>query len=120
VTSFGATSLARQLAVGRCLTGGAMLIKPDAVSHLLAPDETLPARWLVRLLGGRVFAQGLVEFAWPRRTVLLGGAAIDAAHAASMILATAVLPAHRRAAAASAADATLCASLGGLLAYRVG
>lgn len=114
-----ATSMARQLAVGLCLTGGVLLIRPNTISHLVAPREPPPAPWVVRLLGGRLFAQGVLVCARPEKAVLLTGAALDMAHAMSMILAMAVLPAHRRAAAASAASATLCAALGGLLADRV-
>jgi hypothetical protein len=107
--------MARQLAVGRCLTGGAMLLAPNTISRLVAPHEPPPAPWVVRLLGGRLFAQGVFEFARPAKAVLFAGAAVDMAHATTMIVAMAVLPAHRRAAAASATSATLCAVLGGLL-----
>jgi hypothetical protein len=74
---------------------------------------------LVRVLGGRLLAQGLLEYIRPRQIVVLTAAAVDVAHAASMIGAALLLPAYRRTAAASAAEATLSAVLTASLARRL-
>lgn len=104
-----ATAAVRASAVERCATGLVLLARPDAVTALIAAGETRPPAWLVRVLGGRLLAQGLLEYTRPSQLVVLAGVAVDAAHAASMIAAAVLLPAYRRTAVASAAEATLSA-----------
>ena len=58
--------------------------------------QPLPPTWLVRVLGVRQLAQELVVLAAPTRAVLLGAAATDALHAASMVGAALIWPAYRR------------------------
>ncbi|MDQ6850331.1 MAG: hypothetical protein M3070_10280 [Actinomycetota bacterium] len=106
-----ATTVVRASAVERCLSGALLLGAPDTVTGLIASDQPRPPAWLVRVLGGRLLAQGLLEYISPRRSVVLTGAAVDIAHAASMIAATALLPPFRRTAAASAAEAMMSAAL---------
>lgn len=93
------------------MTGVALLARPDAVTGLIAGGETRPPAWLVRVLGGRLLAQGLLECTRPCRGVVLAGAAVDAAHATSMVTAAVLLPAYRRTAVASAAEAMVSAAL---------
>lgn len=93
------------------MTGMMLLSTPTAVTGLIASDESRPRVWLVRVLGGRLLAQGLLEYARPHRRVLLAGAAIDLTHTATMVAAAALLPAYRRTARASAAEAALAAVL---------
>jgi hypothetical protein len=114
-----ATGIVRASALERCLTGTLLLGVPDAVTSVIAGEQPRPRTPLVRVLGGRLLIQGLVECIWPRRSVVLAGAAVDTAHAASMIAAAALLPAHRRTAIASAAEATLSAVLGATLAQQL-
>jgi hypothetical protein len=114
-----ATTVVRAAAVERCLSGALLLVVPDTITGLVAGDQPRPPGWLVRLLGGRLLAQGLLEYVWPRPAVVLTGAAVDTAHAASMIAAAALLPAYRRTAAASAAEAMMSAALTVSLARRL-
>jgi hypothetical protein len=107
--------MVRLLAVERCGVGAALLGRPNAVSLLVSADESLSPAWLVRILGTRMLAQGLLVLVSPRRRLVLAGAAIDLAHAASMIVAMVLLPAQRRAATASAAEASLAAAVAGAL-----
>jgi hypothetical protein len=112
------TVVVRVSAVERCLIGTLLLARPDTVTALIAADEPQPPAWLVRVLGGRLLTQGLLEYARPHPFVVLAGAAVDSVHAASMIGAAMVWPAYRRTATASAAEATLSAVLGATLARR--
>jgi hypothetical protein len=104
-----AAAMVRLLAVERCCIGAALLGRPNVVSRRVSDGESLPPAWLVRILGARMLAQGLLEFVRPRRRLVLVGAAVDIAHAVSMIVPVVLLPAQRRTAAASAAEASLSA-----------
>jgi hypothetical protein len=106
-----ATAVVRASAVERCLSGALLLGVPHDVTGVIASDQPQPPAWLVRLLGGRLLAQGLLEFLCPQPAVVLTGAAVDTAHAASMVAAAVLLPAYRRTALASAAEAMLSAGL---------
>jgi hypothetical protein len=101
------------------LTGTLLLGVPDAVTGRIAGDQPRPPTTLIRVLGARLLIQGLVECIWPRRSVVRAGAAVDTAHTASMIAAAALLPAYRRTAIASAAEATASAVLTATLARRL-
>jgi len=67
----------------------------------------------------RLLAQGLLEYTQPRRRVVLACAAVDAVHAASMVMAAITRGAYRRTAAVSAVEATVSAILGGALTKRL-
>lgn len=112
------------LTVGEGLVGGALAATPSAIASVAAGAGPPPPSWLVRLLGLRMAAQGLAT-AWARgrgpqlqRRVLLGGAAVDVTHAASMALVARWRPAYRRSALASAGLAASAAVLGLIAAGR--
>lgn len=98
--------IATAVAAGQLFSGAALLLRPTGLGRLAAGGAEPPPPAIVRLLGGRMAAQGLL---------LLGrvsdgrafrvGAAVDGCHAASMVAAAAAFPRFRRAAAASAAIA---------------
>ncbi len=88
-----------------------LLGAPNTVTGMVAGSDPRPPAWLVRVLGARLLVQGLLEYVRPRRRVLLVGAAIDLAHAASMLALLLLLPVYRRTASASAAEAVLAAVL---------
>ncbi len=94
----------RALAVARLGTGLAEVAGPDRVGAPLighAPDAR--ERAVIRILGARHLAQ----FAAAQRGHrLLGGPALDALHAASMLGLAAVSRRYRRSALVSAAGAT--------------
>ena len=71
-----------------------------------------PPTWILRLLGIRMLAQGLVEIVAPRRLTFGVCAGIDATHAVSMLAAARIWPTYRRAALLSAAAAGLSAVVG--------
>lgn len=101
------TRLARALAYGGL--GAALAARPrDVVAGVCGPPE--PPAWLVRVLGVRQLAQELVVLAAPTRAVLLGAAATDALHAASMVGAALIWPEYRRAALTSAGVAATAAT----------
>ena len=114
-----ATVIVRTSAIERCVTGVLLLGHTDAITGLIAGDQPRPPAWLVRVLGSRLLAQGLLEYTQPRRRVVLACAAVDAVHAASMVMAAITRPAYRRTAAVSAAEATMSAVLGGALTTRL-
>lgn len=100
------TRPARLLGAGQAALGAALLARPDAVTHAVCASAARPRTAIVRLLGGRMVVQGAVTAARPHRRLVLAGAAIDLAHAASMVAAIRVAPPYGRAALASAATAT--------------
>jgi hypothetical protein len=84
----------------------------------LCPEFPDSRRWVTRVIGGRTVLQSALVLARPTRERLLTGAAVDAAHAVSMLLA---LPSrrHRCAACASGAVAAASAVLAGVAARGV-
>jgi hypothetical protein len=98
----GPAALTRAVSSGFAAAGLALLARPARVTRLAAAGGPLPPTWLVRLLGGRSVAQHGLVLLRPGRGVVLGGAAIDALHALSMVGAAAVWPQYRRPALASA------------------
>jgi len=114
-----ATVIVQASAIERCVTGVLLLGRTDAITGLIAGDQPRPPAWLVRVLGSRLLAQGLLECTQPRRQVVLACAAVDAVHAASMVMAAITRPAYRGTAAVSAAEATVSAILGGALTTRL-
>ena len=82
----------------------------ERVARRAAGPDAVPDPRIVRVLGIRQLVQGLVTVAAPTRQVVLGGAAVDCLHAASMLPVPAVLPAFGRPARLSAASALLSAA----------
>ena len=60
-----ATVIVRTSAIERCVTGVLLLGRTDAITGLIAGDQPRPPAWLVRVLGSRLLAQGLLEYTSP-------------------------------------------------------
>ncbi len=98
----------RAVTVGQGLAGAVLLGWPNKVATALTPENgTVPAAWLVRLLGARMLAQGVVQGMRPQRQVVLTGASLDFAHLLSMLATALLLPRYRRPALVSAVSAAL-------------
>jgi hypothetical protein len=102
----------RALAVERCALGLTLMVRPNAVSAAVPGQCAAPSGWLARVLGARLFAQGVIEAVEPRREIAFAGAATDAMHAATMYAAAGIWPKYRALAFASAAEATAAAVVG--------
>jgi hypothetical protein len=89
--------------------GAALLARPRDVVRALCGDAPQPPPGIVRVLGARQLLQEIVLLAAPSPAVLLGAAATDALHAASMGVAALVRPQYRRPAWTSAAIAAASA-----------
>jgi hypothetical protein len=114
-------AVAAVLPAAQSALGVVLLGWPGPVGRALTGrHETVPPRWVVRVLGGRLVAQGAVSLARPTATVALGSAGVDAAHAASMYALAAATRQYRRAALinAAAATATAAVSVGTAIATR--
>lgn len=110
-------SSARVLGIGQAGLGVLMIVRPQPVASAAAGSNGRPAsRWVIRLLGVRSLLQGAVTAAAPNSVILVAGALVDAAHAASMAPLIAGSPRYRRAAAISAVVATISAGAGALAA----
>jgi hypothetical protein len=74
-----------------------LLVRPDPVRRVLAPHSPSPGldSTVLRVLGARHVAQGVVTALFPTRRVLTVGAVVDTLHAASMV-GLAVLDSDRR------------------------
>jgi hypothetical protein len=107
----GSVLTARRAApLAQAATGAVLVARPDALVALVVGDGAHPATWIVRFLGARMVVQGCVVGARPTRALLVGGAAVDALHAASMVLVARGEPRYRRSALASALTATMFAA----------
>lgn len=102
----------RAATAARLVLGGACLAAPGELLGLLrSPDHDDPTTQLVaRVLGGRWVVQAAADLVWGRRTRGTG-AVVELTHAASMLPAAALWPAHRRTALLSAAAASCLAAL---------
>jgi hypothetical protein len=91
----------------RLTVGGLLLAAPHRVlARIHAPDCDDPAVLVVaRVLGARLVVQGALDVAAHGRFRRIG-AAVEAAHAASMMPVVTGSPRHRRSAGTSAAVAT--------------
>ncbi len=106
----------RLLAVASGLLGAVLVLRPHDVGRVVtARGGSVPAAWLVRLLGGRMAVQAAAELWRPDRGLLLAGAATDAAHAASMVPVALAIPRFRRAAVTSGAAAAANAAAAAVL-----
>jgi hypothetical protein len=97
----------------RASYGVALILAPDAVIHLVTggfPGRRAP--WVARLLGARHLIQAVVSFLAPLPGVLAAGAAVDAVHAASMVMLAAAGHGARRAALADALAESVFAAAG--------
>jgi hypothetical protein len=103
------SSTVRPAAVALAAAGTALLVAPRQVVRWAAPGEPEPPLAVVRVLGGRLVAQQLLVAARPTRRRVLAWAAVDAAHAASMVPAAALWPRHRRLATVSGIAGTASA-----------
>jgi hypothetical protein len=102
----------RPATAARLVLGGLCLAAPGRLLDAIgAPDRGDPRTWIiVRVLGGRLLAQGVADLALGART-RVPDIVIDATHAATMVAAAARRPDHRRSAMVSAALATGTAGL---------
>jgi|1186.fasta_scaffold873486_1 hypothetical protein len=82
--------------------GAALALAPAATVRAVCGDAPVPPSPVVWVLGARQVAQSLALLTAPSRPLVLGAAAVDAVHAASMLAASAVWPQYRRAALTSA------------------
>lgn len=102
----------RALAGAHLVQAAVLLAQPPAVLRVIAGGHDVPPSWIVRVLGIRTLAQGLVDSIRPSRRLLRVGVAVDLTHAASMLAAARVWPAYRRAALTSAGSAAASAIVG--------
>jgi hypothetical protein len=102
----GGTATARSVAAVNTLTGVALLARPEQVVAAVTHGRRAPAKSVVRVLGARLLAQGVLLSLAPRHRILSACAAVDLTHAASMYALAGVRPQFRRAALASALAAT--------------
>ncbi len=105
--------LVRIFALGHLTRGAALLVHPEVVDR--TSSGQVPPPWVVRALGLRLLAQGVIETLWPRRATLRFSCAIDVAHAASMFGAAVMLQPYRRAALASATGGAASAAAAGMI-----
>jgi hypothetical protein len=105
----------RALAAAYLVQAVVLLAQPPAVLRVIAGGQDVPPSWIVRVLGIRTLAQGLVEITRPSRRLLRVGVAVDLTHAASMLAVARVWPAYRRAALTSAGSTAASAIVGVLI-----
>jgi hypothetical protein len=106
----------RTLVVGRTLYGLGLLMTPaGTLSALERSPLDRPAVVVARVLGARQLVQAAVLRRYPTPSGVLGGAGVDAAHAASMLALArwSPDPVHRRLARREAGTAALLAVAGG-------
>jgi hypothetical protein len=98
--------------------GTTLLIAPRPTTRRVV-GGALPPEWTLRLLAARTLTQGVVEIVSPHRRTFQAGAAVDGAHAMTMLAAARIWPTYRRAALLSAATATISAVAGVATSVRV-
>ncbi len=112
-------TMAEALCAVRATYGAALLALPrQALGGRRFGAQESGAILFARLLGARQLLEAGVLARRPRRRMLLAGAAVDAAHSASMLALCALSPSHRRLAAASAAVAAGLAAAGAAAGLR--
>jgi len=103
----------RGLTAIRACWGAALLIAPGAVLGALAHQQIdRPARAFARILGARDLVQAATIARRPTRGWILGGAAVDATHATTMVALAWMLPDRRRLALTNAVTAGAFAAAG--------
>jgi hypothetical protein len=102
----------RAASAARLVVGGCCIFSPARVLAAVgAPDQGhRRVRGIARALGVRLVVQGVLDLAWGRCTRRID-IAVELIHAASMVSAALIWPAHRRSASVSAAVATSIAVL---------
>ena len=104
---------AEALCAVRAAYGLALLGAPRrALGGALLGAQEPGAVAFARVLGARQLAEAALLARRPGQRLLLAGAAVDAAHGASMLALCALSPRRRRLAAASAVSAALLAAWG--------
>ena len=96
----------RAVAAVNALTGVALLVRPEQVVAAVTHGNRVPAKDVVRVLGGRLTVQGVLLSLMPRYRIVGACAVADLTHAASMYVLAGARPRYRRAALASALAAT--------------
>ncbi len=91
--------------VARTALGATLVLRPEVATALTRTPATTDTTAVVRLLGGRYLAQGLLGVVAPRSFRKLG-MTVEALHAASMVPLGLDHPEHARLAAAGGAVAT--------------
>ena len=104
------------LAVTTTGTGLVLLGRPTALGG--GSSEITPPAAVVRLLGGRYAAQGLIQLANRGDRVLTASVVVDATHLLTMVVAAQRYPQFRRAATISGAVAAVAALAGTALLRR--
>jgi hypothetical protein len=106
--------MTRHLLIGGHVVLGALLLAaPDRVLRRVTQRQIgTGERMAARVLGIRNLAEGAILARHPSCRLVLGGAAVDATHAPSMVALAAARPEHRRPATASALTATSMAAAG--------
>ncbi len=102
---------ARGLGVIQVAVGVAMVAAPARLAGLAAGGGAVAPTLIVRVLGGREIAQGVLTVVRPSRDTLGLGAVVDALHLTSMVP-LALVPRWRRTALASGGLAAACAAAG--------
>lgn len=103
--------LASSVAVVELASGIGMAVAPAKLARSVAGAESAAPPGLVRVLGARTALQGALIWSFASRRALRLGAAADALHCATMVVAAATSPANRRSAAVSAAFACTTAAV---------
>jgi hypothetical protein len=102
----------RAASAARLVVGGCCILAPGRVLAAVgAPDRgDRRVQGIARALGVRLVVQGVLDLAWGRSTRRID-IAVELTHAATMVPAALIWPAHRRSASMSAAVATSIAVL---------
>jgi hypothetical protein len=111
-------SEAAALGAATAAAGAVLATAGPALAEWVSGRDTPPPTWVVRLLGGRLLAQGVLLMLRPGRRLMLAGATVDGTHAASMVAAALQWPQYRRAAVVSAGMAVGFAAAGVAVARR--
>jgi hypothetical protein len=93
----------RPVDAARLLLGLSALVHPQALLRPAGSGDEAGVRTVTRVLGARYVVQSAVGLVLPTRRVARIDAAVDLAHAASMVGAAQVFPRHRRLALSSGA-----------------
>ncbi len=103
----------RRLTATRAGWGAVLLTVPGLILRRLpGQQDTGPVRDIARILGLRHLVQAAIVARRPTRDRLLAGAAVDAAHATSMLALALLRPDHRALALADAGCASTFAAAG--------